>query len=53
MATWEVAGTICFNVSSHLPNIDSSALENPVTLPPGRARLSIQPTPTGSRLPGR
>ena len=34
------------NVSSILPNIDSSRFVKPVTLPPGRARLCTQPTPT-------
>ena len=34
--------------SSHLPTIEASLVMNPVTLPPGRARLAIKPEPTGS-----
>jgi len=31
-----------------LPASSRDCCDNPVTLPPGRARLAIQPVPTGS-----
>src|SRR5262245_932630 len=34
--------------SNHLPPMPNSYGVNPVTLPPGRARLSTNPAPTGS-----
>jgi hypothetical protein len=48
---WRAAGAICFKISSDLPSIGSSKFVNPVTLPPGRAKLCAQPTPTGSLAP--
>src|SRR5262245_25190419 len=41
-------GAICFSSSNHLPPIPNSYGVKPVTLPPGRARLSTNPAPTGS-----
>src|SRR5262245_7799346 len=41
-------GAICLRISSHFPLIPYSILVNPVALPPGRARLSTKPPPTGS-----
>src|SRR5215469_11477030 len=45
-------GAISFNISSILPKTESSMNVNPVMLPPGRARLSTNPNPTGSDTPG-
>ncbi len=47
-----MAGASCLNVSRILPNIESSRLVKPVILPPGRAKLSTNPKPTGSICPG-
>jgi hypothetical protein len=52
MATRDVPGAICFNVSRILPMAEASIFANPVMLPPGRARLSIYPSPTASEEPG-
>ena len=41
-------GAICLSSSSHFPPMPYSKLVNPVTLPPGRARLLTKPAPTGS-----
>src|SRR5262249_3250095 len=41
-------GAICLSSSNHLPPMPNSYGVNPVTLPPGRARLSTNPAPTGS-----
>src|SRR6516225_2139456 len=41
-------GEICLSNSSHFPLMPYSMLENPVALPPGRARLMAKPPPTGS-----
>src|SRR5262245_16550635 len=41
-------GAICLSSSSHFPLIPYSKLINPVALPPGRARFSMKPPPTGS-----
>ena len=41
-------GAASFRTASHLPPIEGSKLVNPVTLPPGRARLATKPPPTGS-----
>ena len=41
-ATRVTAGAICLSSSNHFAPI------NPVTLPPGRAKLSTKPAPTGS-----
>src|SRR5262249_42727634 len=47
-ATRVTLGTICLSVSSILPKTDSSKSENPVKLPPGRARFVTTPCSTGS-----
>ena len=41
-------GAICLSSSSHFALKPYSNCMNPVTLPPGRARLSTKPAPTGS-----
>src|SRR5215208_4427775 len=41
-------GTAFTSVSIHLPPISGSNVLNPVTLPPGFARLCTNPAPTGS-----
>ena len=41
-------GAICLSSSSHLALRPYSKFVNPVALPPGRARLSTKPLPTGS-----
>ena len=41
-------GAICLSSSSHFPLMPYSNTVKPVTLPPGRARLSTKPAPTGS-----
>lgn len=41
-------GATCLRSSSHLPLILYSKFIKPVVLPPGRARLSTKPAPTGS-----
>ena len=41
-------GAICLSSSSHFPPMLYSAVMKPVALPPGRARLSTKPAPTGS-----
>ena len=41
-------GAICLSSSSHFPLMPYSNGVNPVALPPGRARLSTKPAPTGS-----
>ena len=41
-------GAICLSSSSHLPLRPYSNEMKPVALPPGRARLSTKPAPTGS-----
>src|SRR5262245_27815059 len=48
MPTREMPGASLFNVSSIFPKIESSISENPVTLRPGRARLSTAPDAIGS-----
>ena len=44
-------GAISFSSSNHFPPRESSKFVNPVTLPPGRARLSTKPACTGSPTP--
>ena len=39
---------VSFSISSRLPANTAEMLVNPVTLPPGRARLSTNPDATGS-----
>jgi hypothetical protein len=41
-------GAICLSSSSHFPLRLNSKVRKPVALPPGRARLSTKPEPTGS-----
>jgi hypothetical protein len=48
MPTRERPGASPFNVSSIFPKIENSMSENPVTLRPGRARLSTAPDAIGS-----
>ena len=49
-ATRITPGAISLSSSSHLPLSPYSNRLNPVTLPPGRARLSTKPAPTGSMI---
>jgi hypothetical protein len=44
-------GAICLSSSSHFALKSYSNAMNPVALPPGRARLSTMPAPTGSTAP--
>src|SRR5262249_60964712 len=41
-------GAISLRISSHFPLVPYSNVVKPVALPPGRARLSTKPAPTGS-----
>ena len=47
-ATRVTRGAICLSSSSHFALMPYSNWVNPVALPPGRARLSTKPAPTGS-----
>ena len=47
-ATRVTLGAICLSSSSHFPLMLYSPERNPVALPPGRAKLSTKPAPTGS-----
>ena len=47
-ATRVTPGAICLSSSSHFPLMPYSNRVKPVALPPGRARLSTKPAPTGS-----
>ena len=47
-ATRVTPGAICLSSSSHFPLMPYSNCVKPVALPPGRARLSTKPAPTGS-----
>jgi hypothetical protein len=47
-ATRSTAGAISLSICSHLLPISDSKLVKPVMLPPGRARFSTKPPPTGS-----
>jgi hypothetical protein len=47
-ATRVTPGATCFNSSDHFPAIPYSNMEKPVAFPPGRAKLSTYPAPTGS-----
>ena len=49
IATRVRLGAICLSSSSHFPLRPYSNAMKPVALPPGRARLSTKPAPTGSR----
>ena len=42
-----MVGVISLGTSNHFPPIAGSKCMNPVTLPPGRARLATKPLPTG------
>jgi hypothetical protein len=42
------AGAISLSSSSHFPLMPYSKRVKPVALPPGRAKLSTNPAPTGS-----
>src|SRR6516165_3540223 len=48
IAMFLTAGATSLSNSSHLPAIENSKLVKPVVLPPGRAKLSTSPLPTGS-----
>src|SRR5262249_36015432 len=48
IATRLTRGAISLSSSSHLPPSESSVVEKPVTLPPGRGKLATNPLPTGS-----
>ena len=47
-ATRESLGTISLRSSSRFPLSSGASVDNPVMLPPGRARLATSPLPTGS-----
>ena len=49
-ATRLTLGAICLSSSSHFPLMLYSKSMKPVALPPGRARLSTNPPPTGSAM---
>ena len=51
-ATRVTPGAISLSSSSHFPPMLYSKFMNPVALPPGRARLSTKPAPTGSTTTG-
>src|SRR5205085_3723781 len=52
-ATRSTPGTACLSSSRRLPTSSAPKLDNPVTLPPGRARLVTSPLPTGSPAPAK
>ena len=47
-ATRVTFGAICLSNSNHFALMPNSNMIKPVALPPGRARLSTKPAPTGS-----
>src|SRR5690348_8622550 len=47
-ATRDNPGTTCFSNSKRFPLRSTAMSEGPVALPPGRAKLSTNPKPTGS-----
>src|SRR5262245_63709485 len=49
-ATRETRGTTSLSSSSRFPANSDVKLASPVTLPPGRAKLATNPSPTGSPL---
>ena len=51
-ATRVTLGAISLSSASHFPLKLYSSVINPVALPPGRARLSTRPAPTGSAMTG-
>ena len=48
MASWERRGTISVVSCIRFSSSSGIVTVSPVTLPPGRARLAAQPSPTGS-----
>ena len=50
--TWVTLGAICLSSSSHFALVVYSKFMNPVALPPGRAKVSTKPAPTGSPATG-
>src|SRR5215813_14100483 len=48
MATRESLGTTSLRISSRLPLSSTLRVDSPVMFPPGRARLAMKPSPTGS-----
>ena len=52
VATRLTLGAISLSSSSHLVAVAGSKWVNPVTLRPGRARLSAKPSATGSDISG-
>src|SRR5262245_103417 len=52
-ATRPTPGTACVSCSRHLPTSSGANEDNPVTLPPGRARLLTSPLVTGSPGPAK
>src|SRR5262245_45454455 len=52
-ATRLTPGTACLSCSRHLPTNSGVRLDNPVTLPPGRARPLTSPLVTGSATPAK
>src|SRR5205823_14535453 len=52
MATREMGPTASFSTCNSLANRSGeSEYVNPVMFPPGRAKLAMRPSPTGSMLP--
>jgi hypothetical protein len=47
-ATRVTFGAICLSISNHFALKPYSMRRRPVALPPGRAKLSTNPAPTGS-----
>ncbi len=47
-ATWDIEGSAVLRSSSRLVTRSKLKSDNPVTFPPGRARLATRPVPTGS-----
>ena len=48
IATLAIRGTVSFSSSNHLPVCVGSERVKPVTLPPGRGKLTTRPLPIGS-----
>src|SRR6516162_8030561 len=45
-----ICGAMSLSNPTHLPVIEDSKLVNPVTFPPGCAKLATKPSPTGSDI---
>src|SRR3974377_20598 len=45
-----ISGAVSLSNSTHFPVIDDSKLVNPVTFPPGCAKLATKPSPIGSDI---